>query len=389
MPPRRSHTKSRMGCDQCKKRRVKCDETGPPCANCIARELSCSYYNTPKPRSSANGASASPLSITSPGGERISETSTRSFNSGTSSLVKDTNLRELELMHKFSTETYLSLSNKPQDYHVWQMVIPRKALEHDFLLNGVLAVAALHIASTLKPPDALTYIDTALEYHNRAFAPYRQAIDNLTPMNCDAVFAHSVLTTVIGIALPRLTAERDESSGITENIVVVFELLQGVSKIFRISRPWLTMQLFTPQDEYDKVTTSKLDSETERALDRLAALNDDIVASVDPEQYRIVKEAISHLHECFTRYASSRDAASVLRWLAIASKEFAHALSCRKPFPLMVLMYWGVLLGELDGIWWWAKSSGTALVSELLAALQPGDIRWEEARLWPKHKLGL
>jgi hypothetical protein len=269
------------------------------------------------------------------------------------------------------------------------MVIPRKALEHDFLLNGVLAVAALHIASTLKPPDALTYIDTALEYHNRAFAPYRQAIDNLTPMNCDAVFAHSVLTTVIGIALPRLTAERDESSGITENIVVVFELLQGVSKIFRISRPWLTMQLFTPQDESDKVTMSKLDSETERALDRLAALNDDIVATVDPEQYRIVKEAISLLHECFTRYATSRDAASVLRWLAVASKEFAHALSCRKPFPLMVLMYWGVLLGELDGTWWWAKSSGTALVSELLAALQPGDIRWEEARLWPKHKMGL
>ncbi|RHZ65391.1 hypothetical protein CDV55_100377 [Aspergillus turcosus] len=378
-----------MGCDQCKKRRVKCDETGPPCANCVARELSCSYYNTPKPRSLANGTSASPLSITSPGEGQISETSSRSFNSGTSSLIKDTNLRELELMHKFSTETYLSLSNKPQDYHVWQMVIPRKALEHDFLLNGVLAVAALHIASTLKPPDALTYIDTALEYHNRAFAPYRQAIDNLTPMNCDAVFAHSVLTTVIGIALPRLTAERDESSGITENVVVVFELLQGVSKIFKISRPWLTMQLFTSQDESDKVTTSKLDSETERALDRLAALNDDIVATVDPEQYRIVKEAISHLRECFTRYSTSRDAASVLRWLAVASKEFAHALRCRKPFPLMVLMYWGVLLGELDGTWWWAKSSGTALVSELLAVLQPGDIRWEEARLWPKHKMGL
>ncbi|KAF4154191.1 hypothetical protein CNMCM6069_009619 [Aspergillus lentulus] len=358
MPPRRSHTKSRMGCDQCKKRRVKCDETGPPCANCIARELSCSYYNTPKPRSLANGASASPVSITSSGEGRIAETFGRSFNTGTATLNKGSNLRELELMHKFSTETYLSLSNRPSDYHVWQMVIPRKALEHDFLLNGVLAVAALHVASTLKPPDALTYIDTALEYHNRAFAPYRQAIDNLTPMNCDAVFAHSVLTTVIGIALPRLTAERDESSGITENIVVVFELLQGVSKIFKISRPWLTMQLFTSQDDSDKVTTSKLDSETERALNRLAALNDDIVATVDPEQYLIVKDAISGLHECFTRHATNGDAASVLRWLAVASKEFAHALRCRKPFPLMVLMYWGVLLGELDGKWWWAKSSG-------------------------------
>lgn len=314
-----------MGCDQCKKRRVKCDETGPPCANCIARELSCSYFNTPKPRSLVNGASVSPVSITSSGGGHIAETFGRSFNTGTSTLTKGSNLRELELMHKYSTETYMSLSNRPSDYHVWQVVIPRKALEHDFLLNGVLAVAALHVASTLKPPDALTYIDTALEYHNRAFAPYRQAIDNLTPMNCDAVFAHSVLTTVIGIALPRLTAERNESSGITENIVVVFELLQGVSKIFKISRPWLTMQLFTSQNDWDKVTRSKLDSETERALNRLAVLNDDIVATVDPEQYLIVKDAICRLHECFTGYATNGEAASVLRWLAVASKEFAHA----------------------------------------------------------------
>src|ERR1700742_2357411 len=43
MVPRRTHTKSRNGCDGCKKRHVKCDESGPPCTNCIARELECKY----------------------------------------------------------------------------------------------------------------------------------------------------------------------------------------------------------------------------------------------------------------------------------------------------------------------------------------------------------
>ncbi|EAW07021.1 putative C6 transcription factor [Aspergillus clavatus NRRL 1] len=334
------------------------------------------------------GPSPSPIAISN--GERLPETVSRpSTDLVIPTQTKCSSLRELELMHKYSTETYSSLSNNPLDYHVWQMAIPRKALDHDFLLSGILAVASLHIASTLEPPDALSYIDTAMEYHNQAFAPYRRAIDNLTPLNCDAVFAHSVLTTVIGIALPRLTAERDESPSITENVIVVFELLQGVSKIFRISRQWLKMKLFTSQDEVDNGPAVKLDSETDHALRRLAALNDDIVAAVDPEQYRIVKEAISLLHGCFTRYATCKDAASVLRWLATASNEFAHALRCRKPFPLMVLMYWGVLLGELDGTMWWARNSGPALVSELLAVLQPGDIRWEEARLWPKHKMGL
>lgn len=40
---RRSHAKSRRGCQTCKKRRVKCDESGPPCGNCKARATDCDY----------------------------------------------------------------------------------------------------------------------------------------------------------------------------------------------------------------------------------------------------------------------------------------------------------------------------------------------------------
>ena len=34
---RRVHTKSRLGCHTCKKRKVKCSETWPSCTNCIKR----------------------------------------------------------------------------------------------------------------------------------------------------------------------------------------------------------------------------------------------------------------------------------------------------------------------------------------------------------------
>jgi len=52
-------------------------------------------------------------------------------------------------------------------------------------------------------------------------------------------------------------------------------------------------------------------------------------------------------------------------------------------------MYWGVLLGTLDGQMWWARNSGKALVTELLVALHPSVFQWEGAQLWPKQKLGL
>ncbi|EFW17809.1 hypothetical protein D8B26_004852 [Coccidioides posadasii str. Silveira] len=41
--PRRSHRKSRTGCGNCKRRRVKCDETKPHCQRCEAYGVSCDY----------------------------------------------------------------------------------------------------------------------------------------------------------------------------------------------------------------------------------------------------------------------------------------------------------------------------------------------------------
>ncbi|PWY88259.1 C6 transcription factor [Aspergillus heteromorphus CBS 117.55] len=380
MPPRRTHTKSRTGCDQCKKRRVKCDERGPPCSNCISRELACSYLKVPVARAAPV---AVPYPKITPPTLPIPQPASRTPPSRFASL------RELELMHKFSTETYQSLCNEPADHHVWQSVIPRTALEHDFLMSGLLAVASLHIASALGPAEALSYIDTALEYHDLAFAPFRHAVDNLTPANCDAVLAHSVITTIIGVALPQLAATREESNNMTENIIIVFELLHGVSNIFTISRPWLQAKLFTSRQGLAETPLAILDSETEAALDRLTALNNDVLAVAEPKSYSIIKEAIALLRRCFCRYNESRDIASVLAWLATADKEFVHALRCRQPLALLVIMHWGALLHELDGKVWWAKNSGTALVSELVTALRPGDVRWEGALQWPKRKLGL
>lgn len=283
----------------------------------------------------------------------------------------------------------MSVCAAESEYHVWQVIIPRLALQYDFLMNGILALASLHIATTIGPPTSLAYIDTALQYHNLTFAPFRAAIDNLTPHNCEAVLAQSIVTTVIGIALPRVTAARDESSNMTENIVVVFELLQGVRKIIAIGRSWIKLTLFTRQKDLGESDAMGLDYETGTALDRLATLNDETLASIDTDQYRINKDVIVHLRHCFTLFANSSDPANVLAWLAVVDKEFVDNVRRRQPLALLVLMHWGVLLGELNGTWWWARNSGRALVSELLRILRPGDTRWANSLSWAERKMGL
>ncbi|KFA69126.1 hypothetical protein S40285_00002 [Stachybotrys chlorohalonatus IBT 40285] len=42
-PPRRSHTKSRKGCETCKRRHIRCDESFPQCRNCTKHKIRCPY----------------------------------------------------------------------------------------------------------------------------------------------------------------------------------------------------------------------------------------------------------------------------------------------------------------------------------------------------------
>ncbi|KAK5788025.1 hypothetical protein VI817_010521 [Penicillium citrinum] len=371
---------------------LQCDEKGPPCSNCVSRELQCTYLKAP-PRESQSGTSI-------PGATARPSTSISTCDPATprpfapispaaSTPSSISTVRDLELMHQFSTDTFRTLSTGSSEFEVWQIAIPRLALQYDFLMNGILAVASLHIATTVEAPTSLAYVDTALQYHNLTFAPFRVAIDNLTPQNCEAVLAQSIVTTVIGIALPRATGARDESANMTENIVTVFQLLQGVRKIIHIGRSWIKLNLFSSQSKMGHSDLTGLDAETTVALDRLVRLNDETLASIDTEQYRINSDVLAHLRHCFTLFTNYQDPGNVLAWLAAVDKEFVDNVQRRQPLALLILMHWGVLLGELDGQRWWARDSGRALVSELLRVLYPVDARWADSLIWPRKKMGL
>ncbi|KAJ5105301.1 hypothetical protein NUU61_002648 [Penicillium alfredii] len=391
MSVRKPHTKSRYGCDNCRKRRVKCDETGPPCTNCILRGLDgCTFSRVPPARLLANTRRANPEDPVSPSKERFKSAAVlENISPSTSNSPSSGTVDPLELMHKFSTETYRSLCVSESEIHVWQMIVPRLALDYRYLMNGILALASLHIATTLEaPPKALVYIDTGLRYHNQSFTPFRTAIANIAPQNCDAIFAQSVITIAISIALPQLTATRNTSPKMTENIITVFELLQGVKKILSVGQLWINLELFS-QGEFWKGISTKLDADTETAFNQLTILNDKVVGKVDASQYCINQEVISHLRHCFMKFGHSADPAPVLAWLAAVNKNFVNSLQCRQPFSLLVLMYWGVLLGELDGSHWWARNSGRALVSELLDELGTMDPLWEDCQLWVRRKMSL
>ncbi|KAF7936719.1 hypothetical protein EAE99_002068 [Botrytis elliptica] len=145
--PRKGHKKSRRGCYNCKKRKVKCQETLPSCQNCARNQLSCSYPTLPppilplKPRQMSN---PSPI----PYGNLQATPTIFSLD-------------DMFIFHHFlmHAHPYLPVGSKEK----WVRHVPVLAHHNSFLLHAILGLSASHISS------------------NSPFSPFDSALNSGSP----------------------------------------------------------------------------------------------------------------------------------------------------------------------------------------------------------------
>ncbi|KAF5868699.1 putative c6 zinc finger domain protein [Botrytis fragariae] len=129
--PRKGHKKSRRGCYNCKKRKVKCQETLPSCQNCARNQLSCNYPTLPPP--------ILPLKS-----RQIFNPSPVPYGSlqATPTIFS---LDEMFIFHHFLiyAHPYLPVGSKEK----WVRHVPVLAHHNSFLLHAILGLSASHIAS--------------------------------------------------------------------------------------------------------------------------------------------------------------------------------------------------------------------------------------------------
>jgi len=170
-PLRRSHTKSRKGCAQCKHSHRKCDEVFPTCAICRKRGIKCSLEAT----STLDSASSKEREPLIPW------------------------VQELDLFHFFTMNTAETFS-RTHDLDVWQEALPQQACRHGFLLDGILAAACSQRA-TLCDARTMHWTENAINYQNRALQQFKPALGSLNADNCHATFAFALLTMCTAFSL--------------------------------------------------------------------------------------------------------------------------------------------------------------------------------------------
>lgn len=174
--PRKSHFKSRTGCEACRRRKKKCDETKPGCSNCSNQGIICHYNSAKLSRVGQKNSLPSP--------------STTITYHGLPGLESD----EIELLHHFQSQTIGTLGSLSVQEVITGCLTA--TLEFDFLKHAVFALAASHSMFLLERHDL------SMNHHlDRALHTFRQRLSfPVTATQVDAVLTCCVLLNTIAFS---------------------------------------------------------------------------------------------------------------------------------------------------------------------------------------------
>ncbi|KAF5549785.1 UPC2-like protein [Fusarium mexicanum] len=213
--PRRPHKKAKTGCLDCRRRRVKCTEERPECRACRRRGVECEYPSLqgivfPSP-STQHGDETSPESTSS---LPPRQTQTQSIAPVPGLVSNAYQTEDMALLHHWTVSTSLDVYKNSALSVISQVIFPKIAFEHPFVMQALLGVTALHIAY-LEPQQRLRYTAEAARYHSQGLQGFNEAISKSNEEIADGLFVWSSLNLLYVFAASGRLGEEfwDESTG--------------------------------------------------------------------------------------------------------------------------------------------------------------------------------
>ncbi len=297
----------------------------------------------------------------------------------------------LELMHYYTASTYLTISDSLEFQPIWQHTVPREALAHDFLMHGILALAALHIAH-VRPDQKDRYVSSALRHNDTALVSFRVALQQVTKENCDALFGFSTILLVLTLAFAQTHSHLKEHDPI-EDLIQVFTLLQGTRSVLDSAMRWIATGPLGPlvrrglaarNRNPSAVSASKGPAHpTEQALNRLENCSQRSIES--PSSREVYSLAIQKLKGCAARAREHPgDRAAVIGWLVLLQTEYIASVKSREPVALAILGHYGVLLDTLKEEWF-VMDLGTRIVEAVYERIPE---EWRPSMDWAIQQVG-
>lgn len=103
------------------------------------------------------------------------------------------------LFDNYLNSTYKTISCGPDTDNVFRIIVPQLAAKFPFLLHGMLACSALHLASS-DPPNQRSYMLQAIQHQDQALPAFHLATMHVVTNNCQAILAYAFFLVVYGLS---------------------------------------------------------------------------------------------------------------------------------------------------------------------------------------------
>lgn len=286
-------------------------------------------------------------------------------------------------MHHYATAVSPTLSDHPAIREIWQVGIPKEAFAHPFLMHGILAMSALHMAHNGADNQAM-YRNVAMEHYNVILLTFRPMLSRITAGNCDSLLAASSLIAIIALAFPQ-TYESSMPLSTIDEIVKISQLGRGIRNLVDSARGWFAHGPFGAFVKMGIMNTSAaLPKDESDAIDLLH--NENSALEDEKEESKAMFSAVINLLEKAFKAAtvSANDPGNAILWIIFIGHEFDDALKRRRPMALIILAHYAVILHEFRQHWW-SRSWGYRLVNEVCESLS---IEIHHAIQWPLQRVG-
>ncbi|KAF5533457.1 UPC2-like protein [Fusarium napiforme] len=227
-PPRRSHTKSRKGCDTCKRRHIRCDENFPQCRNCTKHKIRCPYNDVQVPDAERSTTPDKPDLMWTPQIEAAINEWQRtgvfplpSLGIYPAPMPHLYSVEDLRLIYHVATLYYQLATIDANNFTLWTRHIPtllRIGATTPYVMHALLAFSAMHIAFLT---DCPLVGSMAYEHRGIALKGLQEAIGSFSRETSDAILAASLV----------LSWQATDWRSWTQ-------LMQGTSSVIDAMDPW-------------------------------------------------------------------------------------------------------------------------------------------------------
>ncbi|KAF5001045.1 hypothetical protein FDECE_11079 [Fusarium decemcellulare] len=409
--PRRSHAKSRNGCANCKRRKVKCDEEHPVCWNCKRHEFACSFseveaHLTIRTETRYIARLLPDLNAPSnkpPEGHQETSTTPESSHDPTPLTHLDPlppgelTRRGLELMHHYCTVTANTLSLRRDMAYVWQVAVAREGYNHSYVSDGVLALAAAHKAY-LVPNNCEVYLKLC-DYHSIVGSEaFRHDLQNSTKQEWTAQFAFASVLVLYAFTLPARSIKQKLDDPISR-LLELASLARGmrtslsplVARIFVSEFAPLAYGVWPAKIDggltgYPSLDGTFLPNDFWDATARLRAFQQIELPLHSRVHYQDAVDKLEHAARIISVAGASPEIGAIVTWLQDVDDCIFVDISAYKPPALVLLAYFCVFLAGMKKNFWYVRGWGEQLFERVEVLLESRG-RFTPLLEWPRKHL--